>query len=264
MPEVALEGAARSVGLDAKLVALRAGSVSWARWSSRSRAAPTRRCSPGWRHRRRSGPDALRGSHGRVAVARRRRSWTTAGRWRAEWGLRWSTVETDELANAAYRANDGDRCFWCKDGADGRASARWPTAREPRSCSASTSTTSATIGPASRRPRDAGRGVPDGRRRTHQGGGADLSRRLGLRTWDKPAAACLASRVPYGTTGDARRAVDGRTGRGRTAPTRVRRPARPALRATSPASRCRSTARPTSSPTAPMSWRRSAPPATAT
>jgi uncharacterized protein len=25
------------------------------------------------------------------------------------------------------------------------------------------------------------------------------SRRLGLRTWDKPAAACLASRVPYGT-----------------------------------------------------------------
>jgi pyridinium-3,5-biscarboxylic acid mononucleotide sulfurtransferase len=25
------------------------------------------------------------------------------------------------------------------------------------------------------------------------------SHRLGLRTWDKPAAACLASRVPYGT-----------------------------------------------------------------
>jgi len=26
-----------------------------------------------------------------------------------------------------------------------------------------------------------------------------LSKQLGLRTWDKPAAACLASRVPYGT-----------------------------------------------------------------
>ncbi len=26
-----------------------------------------------------------------------------------------------------------------------------------------------------------------------------LSRSLGLRTWDKPAAACLASRLPYGT-----------------------------------------------------------------
>jgi len=30
----------------------------------------------------------------------------------------------------------------------------------------------------------------------------DASRRLGLRTWDKPAAACLASRVPYGTPVD--------------------------------------------------------------
>jgi len=27
----------------------------------------------------------------------------------------------------------------------------------------------------------------------------EWSRRLGLRTWDKPAAACLSSRVPYGT-----------------------------------------------------------------
>jgi len=27
----------------------------------------------------------------------------------------------------------------------------------------------------------------------------EASRRLGLGTWDKPAAACLASRVPYGT-----------------------------------------------------------------
>jgi uncharacterized protein len=26
-----------------------------------------------------------------------------------------------------------------------------------------------------------------------------VSRQLGLRTWDKPAAACLASRIPYGT-----------------------------------------------------------------
>src|ERR1035438_5423282 len=27
----------------------------------------------------------------------------------------------------------------------------------------------------------------------------EISRSLGLRTWDKPAAACLASRLPYGT-----------------------------------------------------------------
>ncbi|MGH9186064.1 MAG: hydrolase, partial [Acidimicrobiales bacterium] len=33
----------------------------------------------------------------------------------AEWGLRWREVVTDELANAAYRVNDGQRCYWCKD-----------------------------------------------------------------------------------------------------------------------------------------------------
>ena len=32
-----------------------------------------------------------------------------------EWGLRWIEVETDELEAAAYRRNDADRCFHCKD-----------------------------------------------------------------------------------------------------------------------------------------------------
>ena len=32
----------------------------------------------------------------------------------AEWGLRWSAVETHEMADAAYRVNDGDRCGRCK------------------------------------------------------------------------------------------------------------------------------------------------------
>ena len=33
----------------------------------------------------------------------------------AERGFRHVEVETDEVERAAYRANDGDRCFWCKD-----------------------------------------------------------------------------------------------------------------------------------------------------
>ncbi len=32
-----------------------------------------------------------------------------------EWGLRWSEVETHEMADAAYRMNDPDRCGRCKD-----------------------------------------------------------------------------------------------------------------------------------------------------
>src|SRR3954452_10431292 len=32
----------------------------------------------------------------------------------AEWSLDWSTVETDEMERAAYRVNDGQRCYHCK------------------------------------------------------------------------------------------------------------------------------------------------------
>ena len=32
----------------------------------------------------------------------------------AEWGLSWSTVETDELADPDYAMNDADRCYHCK------------------------------------------------------------------------------------------------------------------------------------------------------
>ena len=32
----------------------------------------------------------------------------------AEWGLRHAEVETDELADPAYAANDGSRCYHCK------------------------------------------------------------------------------------------------------------------------------------------------------
>src|SRR6266550_2684462 len=32
----------------------------------------------------------------------------------AEWGLAWSSVDTDELDRVAYQVNDSDRCFHCK------------------------------------------------------------------------------------------------------------------------------------------------------
>ena len=32
----------------------------------------------------------------------------------AEWDLRWVTIETDEMERAAYRVNDGERCYHCK------------------------------------------------------------------------------------------------------------------------------------------------------
>ena len=115
----------------------------------------------------------------------------------AEWGLSWQPVETDELADPAYSANDGDRCYHCKSAL---MEALDPLTPDPGHVVLGTNLD------------DLGDHRPGQRAAAERGAAFPLvdagftkadvraeSRRLGLRTWDKPAAACLASRVPYGT-----------------------------------------------------------------
>jgi uncharacterized protein len=115
-----------------------------------------------------------------------------------EWSLPWLEVETDEMEEAAYRVNDGDRCYWCKSSL--------MDALEPVA-----SATGATIA-LGVNVDDLGDHRPGQRAAGERGAAFPLvdagftkadvrawSKQLGLRTWDKPAAACLASRVPYGT-----------------------------------------------------------------
>ncbi len=64
----------------------------------------------------------------------------------------------------------------------------------------------------------------------------NVSQALGLSTWDRPAAACLASRVPHGTPGHAWDPGPGRVCRIVLAAARIRRPAGPPLRRSSPES----------------------------
>ncbi len=114
-----------------------------------------------------------------------------------EWGLTWREVETDEMANAAYRRNDVDRCFWCKDAL--------MDAVEPIVAVAGATVA---LGVNLDDLDDHRPGQEAARRRgavfplVEAGFAKDdvraWSRRLGLRTWDKPAAPCLASRLPYG------------------------------------------------------------------
>jgi len=116
-----------------------------------------------------------------------------------EWGLRWTEVETDEMENAAYRRNDGDRCFHCK-------SALMDVVGPIAADSGSTVVLGVNLD-------DLGDHRPGQRAASDEGAVFPLvdagfskamvraaSRALGLRTWEKPAAACLASRVPYGTS----------------------------------------------------------------
>ena len=117
----------------------------------------------------------------------------------SRYGFRHRVIETQEVENADYQANGPRRCYFCKvelhthlrriatsegyawvasgtnaddlkDFRPGLAAAREYDVRHPLV--------------------EAGLSKDDVR---------ELSRRLGLPTWDKPAQACLSSRVPYGT-----------------------------------------------------------------
>ena len=116
----------------------------------------------------------------------------------AEWGLRWEPVATDELANPAYSANDGQRCYYCK-------------AELMDSLAPAAETLGATVvlgvnvddlgdhRPGQQAAAERGAAFPLVDAGFTKADVRALSKELGLRTWDKPAAACLASRVPYGT-----------------------------------------------------------------
>ena len=116
-----------------------------------------------------------------------------------EWDLNWIEVPTTELENAAYQRNDGDRCFHCKT-----------ALMDVVGPLAATDNGTVILGvnlddlgdhrPGQRAAADAGAAFPLVDAGFTKMMIREASRELGLRTWDKPAAACLASRVPYGTT----------------------------------------------------------------
>jgi uncharacterized protein len=114
----------------------------------------------------------------------------------AEWGLAWEPVATDELANPAYRANDGQRCFHCK------ASLMEALERRRGEATVVLGVNTDDLGdhrPGQAAAAAAGAAFPFVDAGLTKADVRAISRRLGLRTWDKPAAACLASRLPYGT-----------------------------------------------------------------
>src|ERR687889_924496 len=116
----------------------------------------------------------------------------------AEWGLRWRAVATDELADPAYAANDGDRCYHCKQEL---LAVVGPLAEAERATVA-LGVNVDDLGdhrPGQRAAAEAGAVFPLVDAGFTKAEVRRVSRELGLRTWDKPAAACLASRVPYGT-----------------------------------------------------------------
>jgi pyridinium-3,5-biscarboxylic acid mononucleotide sulfurtransferase len=115
-----------------------------------------------------------------------------------EWDLRWVGVPTDEMDDPTYVANGADRCARCKTAL---MTALGPLARA-ESAQVVLGVNVSDLG--DHRPGQAAAAAAGATFPFVQAGftKADIrhwSRQLGLRTWDKPAAACLASRLPYGT-----------------------------------------------------------------
>jgi pyridinium-3,5-biscarboxylic acid mononucleotide sulfurtransferase len=115
-----------------------------------------------------------------------------------EWDLRWTPVLTHEMERAAYRINDTDRCYHCK-------AELMDVVAPIADAAGATVVLGVNLD-------DLGDHRPGQLAADQRGAVFPLvtagftksdvraaSRLMGLRTWDKPAAACLASRVPYGT-----------------------------------------------------------------
>ncbi|MQA86842.1 MAG: ATP-dependent sacrificial sulfur transferase LarE [Streptosporangiales bacterium] len=114
-------------------------------------------------------------------------------------GVRHLTPRTHEMDRDGYRANAGDRCYFCKaELMDVLA----PLADELGIAYAATGTNAddavAGFRPGIRAAAERGAVTPLRDAGLTKRQVREASRRWGLRTWDKPAAACLSSRVAYG------------------------------------------------------------------
>jgi uncharacterized protein len=119
-----------------------------------------------------------------------------------EWGLWADEVVTDELADPAYSANDGTRCFYCKATLMDALAPMTAAGGDGPGATVVLGVNLDDLGdhrPGQEAAAGAGARFPLVEAGFTKADVRSWSRRLGLRTWDKPAAACLASRVPYGT-----------------------------------------------------------------
>ena len=114
-------------------------------------------------------------------------------------GIRHRYVETREFENPDYTRNDPNRCFTARMNysAGSKKSAR--SSAYPQSPTASTKTTPETSAPATRRPGTCRARAPARGRSSPSPKSASSRGAKTCPTWDRPAAACLSSRIPYGT-----------------------------------------------------------------
>jgi len=114
-------------------------------------------------------------------------------------GLRDEFVTTQEVENPLYAANQPDRCYFCKDELFrvlGRLAAERAIAAVAYGINADDS---GDFRPGHRAAVEHAALSPLLDADLTKAEIRSLSRRAGLSTWDRPASACLSSRIPYGS-----------------------------------------------------------------
>ena len=117
-----------------------------------------------------------------------------------ELGARHVVMPTEELSNADFAANPPDRCFFCKQELFTRIRTLADQEGYQHIVYGATAADLGDHRPGMRAARQAGAIAPLLEAGFSKDDVRGLSRQLGLRTWNKPAMACLSSRFPYGTS----------------------------------------------------------------
>ena len=139
-----------------------------------------------------------------LAVTALSASFSRYDREQVEWFVHWCDlrhefIPTRELENPLYVKNNADRCYYCKDELFDRME---EVARERNFRSIAygiNADDTRDFRPGHRAAHEHRVLAPLLEAELHKEEIRMLSRRAGLPTWDRPASACLSSRIPYGT-----------------------------------------------------------------
>jgi uncharacterized protein len=113
--------------------------------------------------------------------------------------LRHEFIVTNELENPAYRVNDANRCYYCKDELFSVLDAMAAERRIAAVAYGVNADDAFDFRPGHRAAAEHRVLTPLLDVQLHKPEIRALAKRAGLPMWDRPASACLASRLPYGT-----------------------------------------------------------------
>ena len=117
----------------------------------------------------------------------------------ARFGIKHQYIETNEFENPDYVRNDADRCFHCKDELFTQLKNIGTRLGFEHIVYGVNVDDTSDFRPGHRAAREHGVRAPLLEADLTKAEIRELSRRHELPTWDRPAAACLSSRIPYGT-----------------------------------------------------------------